>query len=285
MPIPTTPASGAGVRYDPLPLTTEHDQPALHPPYDRSHADSPAYSSGTPAELSVEDLGVPQPRFLSRAAGGQPGDPQVRDSIAGSEYTAAHGSDFGSTYAFDPNSLGSGQRPEYSRATTYSAYRDDPYAAEGAAAAPMEPYGGASEKARAYPPPAGRRSRRRVYIIAGAVALLLLVLAVIIPLYFAVIKPKSNSSKSSSSTSSGSGSGSGSGSSGGGKNSGSKLAITGGDGSTVTTDDGSTFTYHNSFGGTWYFDENDPFNNAAQAQSWTPALNESFNWGTDIIRG
>ncbi|EDR10975.1 glycoside hydrolase family 5 protein, partial [Laccaria bicolor S238N-H82] len=50
-------------------------------------------------------------------------------------------------------------------------------------------------------------------------------------------------------------------------------------------DDGSTFIYRNSFGGTWYFDENDPYNNAAQAQSWNPALNATFRYGTDKIRG
>ncbi|EIN07519.1 glycoside hydrolase family 5 protein [Punctularia strigosozonata HHB-11173 SS5] len=147
-----------------------------------------------------------------------------------------------------------------------------------------------SEKVKNYPSPAGRRTRRRVYVIAAAVVGALLIIAVIVPVYFAVIKPKSNSSKSSTSDSSGSsGSGSGPGSGSGGGSSGGKgsqtLAVTGGDGSTVTTDDGSTFTYSNSFGGYWYWDENDPFNNAAKAQSWTPALNESFNWGTDIIRG
>jgi len=50
-------------------------------------------------------------------------------------------------------------------------------------------------------------------------------------------------------------------------------------------EDGTTFTYKNPFGGTWYWDPNDPFNNTAQAQSWTPALNEPFNYGIDHIRG
>jgi glucan 1,3-beta-glucosidase len=61
--------------------------------------------------------------------------------------------------------------------------------------------------------------------------------------------------------------------------------ITGGDGSTVKLDNGTTFTYHNPFGGYWYADPNDPFNNAARAQSWVPALNESFQFGIDRIRG
>lgn len=32
-------------------------------------------------------------------------------------------------------------------------------------------------------------------------------------------------------------------------------------------------------------DPNDPFNNNAQANSWTPPLNTSWNWGTDKIYG
>jgi hypothetical protein len=50
-------------------------------------------------------------------------------------------------------------------------------------------------------------------------------------------------------------------------------------------DDGTTFIYINNFGGYWYWDPADPFNNGARAQSWTPALNESFDYGIDRIRG
>jgi hypothetical protein len=63
------------------------------------------------------------------------------------------------------------------------------------------------------------------------------------------------------------------------------LIVTGGDGSTVTMDDGTTFVYKNSFGGTWYYDPNDPYNNNAQAQSYTPPLNKTFKPGTDRIYG
>jgi hypothetical protein len=62
-------------------------------------------------------------------------------------------------------------------------------------------------------------------------------------------------------------------------------AVTGGDGSKVKTEDGTTFTYSNPYGGYWYWDENDPLNNGAKAQSWTPALNETFKYGTDKIWG
>jgi len=49
--------------------------------------------------------------------------------------------------------------------------------------------------------------------------------------------------------------------------------------------DGTTFTYKNSFEGYWYWDETDPLNNGARPQSWTPALNETFRYGIDKIRG
>ncbi|KAK7031276.1 hypothetical protein VNI00_013527 [Paramarasmius palmivorus] len=71
----------------------------------------------------------------------------------------------------------------------------------------------------------------------------------------------------------------------GGKSSVKTLAVTGGDGSKVTLEDGSTFTYNNPYGGHWYHDPNNPWNNNAKAQSWTPALNETFNYGVDRVRG
>jgi hypothetical protein len=66
---------------------------------------------------------------------------------------------------------------------------------------------------------------------------------------------------------------------------GSLLAVTGGNGTTVITDDGGNFTYTNIFNGTWYFDENDVFNTSAKCNLWTPALNETFKFGTDRIFG
>ncbi|CAK5270365.1 unnamed protein product [Mycena citricolor] len=63
------------------------------------------------------------------------------------------------------------------------------------------------------------------------------------------------------------------------------VLVTGGDGSTITADNGTTFTYVNSFGGSWYYDVNDPFNNGARPQSWSPALNETFRYGIDTVRG
>lgn len=61
--------------------------------------------------------------------------------------------------------------------------------------------------------------------------------------------------------------------------------ITGGDGSTIKAEDGTTFTYNNKFGGTWVSDRDAPFNNNAQANSWTPPLNQTWTFGKDRIRG
>lgn len=158
-----------------------------------------------------------------------------------------------------------------------STYRDDP----GFFNADQPLRRNMSEKRAAYGAPKSRRKKR---ILIGLAALVLLLIVIAAVLYFAVFKKKSSDS---SSTKSGSASDNTSSSS---SNSSStpqgKVAIvTGKDGSSITAEDGSTFTYTNSFGGTWYWDVNDPYNNGARAQSWTPALNETFNIGQDKIRG
>lgn len=56
----------------------------------------------------------------------------------------------------------------------------------------------------------------------------------------------------------------------------------GGNGSTVYADDGSTFIYNNTFGGYWV---SIPFNNTARAQSYSPALDEEWNYETDVMYG
>ncbi|KAK1221389.1 hypothetical protein PQX77_015796 [Marasmius sp. AFHP31] len=66
---------------------------------------------------------------------------------------------------------------------------------------------------------------------------------------------------------------------------GGRVAVTGFDGSEVTLEDGSTMKYSNRHGGHWYYDPNNPFNNGARAQSWSPGLNETFRYGIDKIRG
>lgn len=56
----------------------------------------------------------------------------------------------------------------------------------------------------------------------------------------------------------------------------------GGDGSEITMRDGTTFTYRNSFGGHW---TSAPFNDSAKAQSWSPALNEAWDYGSMRMLG
>jgi glucan 1,3-beta-glucosidase len=109
--------------------------------------------------------------------------------------------------------------------------------------------------------------------------LLLLIVAVILPVYFLAIKHTNKGASSQQSGTATAPSPSGT------KSPTSQNLITGGDGSTVTMEDGTTFTYHNSFGGYWYQDPNNPLANSARPQSWVPALNETFQYGTDRIRG
>lgn len=96
--------------------------------------------------------------------------------------------------------------------------------------------------------PERRRSlfRRPLFWLAVAAAVVVIVLAVVLPVYFTVIKPKNN-------TSTNNGSSNGNPTNNGGNNNTTpnnpKGLITGGDGSTVTTDNGTEFTYHNPFGG------------------------------------
>ncbi|KAL0567110.1 hypothetical protein V5O48_014886, partial [Marasmius crinis-equi] len=136
----------------------------------------------------------------------------------------------------------------------------------------------------------GTRSARRgrLFTLGAALALLvIIIIAVVVPVYFTVIKKNHNSSNSSG-TSGGQDGGNGGDNGGGGKDGGQPgtiAAVTGGDGSEVTLEDGSKFKYENTHGGNWYYDVNDPFNNGARPQSWSPALNETFKYGVDKIRG
>ncbi|CDO72792.1 hypothetical protein BN946_scf184994.g45 [Trametes cinnabarina] len=125
------------------------------------------------------------------------------------------------------------------------------------------------------------KSRRRpIYktIWFWLVVVVVVAAAVVLPIYFLVIKPKhhdgSAQAASSNSTTISSSSGT------------AKSAIKiGGDGSIVTKDDGTTFVYNNSFGGYWVSNPEDPFDNSARPNAWTPPLNESWRWGQDRIHG
>ncbi|KAF5386819.1 hypothetical protein D9615_001629 [Tricholomella constricta] len=278
------------VNYDRLPLTGD-DTPsnALYnaPPSPDPNITSFHTPQTNPADLGVDSAGYPAgaapPRFLGAALYDE-GGPQVRNSYASShnENPSGGGSEYnGSVYALN-DTLGA---TPLTHGPYAGAYRDDPYASE-QGGVPMSPLGRSQnrlmeEKRAAYAPPRAK-SKRKVIILAILAALILLILAVVIPVYFAIIKPNSNKS-SSSPDSDKSESGTAKPTSTG------KppvaAVVTGSDGSKITMEDGTTFTYNNPFGGYWYWDENDPFNNGARAQSWSPALNETFKYGIDKIRG
>lgn len=124
------------------------------------------------------------------------------------------------------------------------------------------------------------RSRRRRLLIGGALVGLI-ILAIVIAVPVALTTKHHSSSDASTGTgdggggggdNGGGGGGDGGGDNGGGNNGGGGqptiAPTTGGDGSTVTTDKNTTFTYKNSFGGIWVEDPDDPFNMNAQAQSY-----------------
>ncbi|CAE7089107.1 unnamed protein product [Rhizoctonia solani] len=127
-----------------------------------------------------------------------------------------------------------------------------------------------------------KQSKRHwFWLLVALVALAVIVVAVVVPVYFKVIKPNDNSvqiSGSGSSTTSASAAEPT-------RSETPQSTISGGNGSRVTTDAGNTFIYNNSFGGTWYYDPKDPFSNKAQAQSWSPPLNQTWKFGEDKIRG
>ncbi|KAJ7355225.1 glycoside hydrolase [Mycena albidolilacea] len=131
------------------------------------------------------------------------------------------------------------------------------------------------------------KRRRPLGLILGALAaLVVVILAVVLPVYFVVVKKHHNAASSAPGSSGDSGSDSGS-SGGGGGGTGGKVvgAVSGGDGSTVTTVNGDSFVYNNSFGGYWLADPENPFASGAKPNSWTPALNESWTWGVDHVYG
>jgi len=113
-----------------------------------------------------------------------------------------------------------------------------------------EDFTGEGEEDPAPPPPSPQKAKRRplLLILVGLVALIVVVLGVMLPVYFVVIKPRN--ATSSQPTASGTNSTGGTG--GGGTSQpppSSTDAITGGDGSTVKANDGTTFTYNNKLGG------------------------------------
>lgn len=188
------------------------------------------------------------------------GQSSTEDNLLDKEYFYGPKSASSSVYALHPHGTPS--------STNLVAYRDNPDMFQGGQASFLPDY---SQQKHGFFASV-RKNRRRARIFIGLAVIGLLTLISVIAAFIYMFATKRHQETNSSGNSPGT------------------LAlhpaeVTGGDGSTVTRDDGSTFTYNNSFGGTWYYDPADPFNNGARAQSWSPALNETFGYGTDPIRG
>ena len=227
----------------------------------------------------VED-GVPRPRFLGHAAGGS-----TRGSFASSfgiPSTFNDNDNSSSVYALNP--IPNRESGRYSSVP----YQDDPHDADltAGAASPGRRSRYLEEKRDTYAPP--NKSKRKIIIGAIAVGVILAAIAIVVALYFTVIKKNGNTSNGISNNDNGNNNdnnNNNNNNNGNNNNTSSNILKSGGNGSTLHLDDGTTMTYSNPFGGTWYWDPDDPFNNNAQAQSWTPPLNQSFKWGTDRIFG
>jgi glucan 1,3-beta-glucosidase len=200
-----------------------------------------------------------------------------RTSLASSNYNAYNTPYQGSEYGGSVTHLPVGREST----SQFASYRDDP--AQPGAGVAMEPLGASrspdqlTEKRAMYGAPDAKR-KRSGKLICGIVAGALIVAAgVMVPLYFFVLKDRIHLGGSNSGTSPSSPTSTGKTSSG--------APVTGGVGSTITLEDGSSFVYNNAFGGQWYADPLDPFNNAAKPNSWTPALNEPWKWGIDKVYG
>ncbi|TFK50803.1 glycoside hydrolase family 5 protein [Heliocybe sulcata] len=134
-----------------------------------------------------------------------------------------------------------------------------------------------SDVPREYDPRASGAARkpwykRPLWLAVGAAAFVAVVLVIVLPIVFTVGKKH--------------GLAGGSGTDGSGSNPQSPTgATTGGNGSEVIMEDGTKFTYINNFGGFWVQDPNDPFNNNAQPNSWTPPLNQTWDWGKNRVFG
>ncbi|KAF7977045.1 hypothetical protein HWV62_4814 [Athelia sp. TMB] len=184
---------------------------------------------------------------------------------------------------FDPSSALSTPRDSY--ADNQSSVNDSSHRlAEG----PLVVGGvvGSSEETEAGAAAAPLKKQRSPLVWLGALAVLVAVVLVV-ALPATLVKKHHSGAASSSSGGGGSGGGNpGTGSPGGsGSGSGSSAIVTGGDGSVITMADGTNFTYSNPFGGFWYYDPEDPFNNNAQPNSWTPPLNTSWDFSTNRIHG
>jgi len=269
------------MRYDPLPLTGEDSRSnAL---YNAPPSPDPFLSNFQTPEMRAHDFNSSEtalppgaaPRFLGPALY-EDLAVRPRDSFASSSLQTP-GSQSASLYSSSVYALNE-QNPRYD-----GRYHDDPNDTlenSDPNAVLMSPMGRSKvlkEKRAVYAAPAAK-SRKKLIILAAIAGLVIVILAVMIPIYLILIRPKSKAEPSQNHDN--------------GDNptqddptKPQNRIVTGGDGSEIMMEDGTKITYHNSFGGRWYYDEEDPFNNGARPQLWSPALNETFHYGTDKIRG
>ena len=257
------------VSYDPLPLTNDDYSSELYnaPPSPEPRLSMFHTPQMDPTELGLEENPIPPGATPPRFLGTFYSSPSMRDSFASSTHTipGANSQYNSSLHLNDPPG---------------TTYRDDPQDTMHVSSATGR---SSEEKRAAYAPRA--KSTRKIMILAVIVALALIIAAVVIPLYFFVIKPKPSGHNNIGKATASSNAAIPSISSGAGPGGNSNVRVTGGNGSIVTTENGTTFVYQNPFGGYWYWDENDPFNESARAQSWSPPLNGTFNYGVDQVRG
>lgn len=137
----------------------------------------------------------------------------------------------------------------------------------------------------------GMSKKKKRNIIAGVITAIVVICAVAIPVGIVV---SNNNAKNASTGSSGA-----AGSNGTKTRTGSSaptptstqptVAVSGADGSEVTSDLGAKFTYNNKFGGSWAFDPEHPFDGSAgrggQCQDYVPRIGEEWVWGRDRIHG
>jgi glucan 1,3-beta-glucosidase len=279
------------VPYNPLPRSS---RVAEHIEMTENIPPSPAFAtqdldrsqSNTPQPPNIDDIppgaAAPIPRFYGAAA--NESRPRYSyysysSSFDASAANSAGGYDQSSLHALDPgNDISAYPGRLQSPLMSEMPYRDNP------SEPVFYPPGTGSprvlrEKQTFYTAP--NKRKRKGLVIGGAIAGIgvAAVVAVILVYLFVIRKHEGGSSSSSNpSTSSAPGSQPT-------NNPVSNIVTWGGDGTTVTMEDGTNFTYSNKFGGYWVQDPSNPFNNSARAQSWTPALNETFNYGVDKIRG
>jgi glucan 1,3-beta-glucosidase len=224
-----------------------------------------------------EDLGTPGPfRDQEFARSNQPSPLPVDSSFPMQQrFRGAYdvpGSNRGSLAPSSTFSAGLADSERANSPLMKEGYSDNPHAQRSSTDLPYPPD-------RYNTTTAPTRSRFRTLLLIGLGVFILIILAVIIPVYFTVIKPKADNLGAIGGSSSG-----GSSTASASKPSQTNV-ITGGDGSTITTETGETFVYHNQFGGYWIDDPNNPFNDGAQAQSYAPPLNQTWRYGIDPIRG